>query len=64
VGPAGRLSMTPAVAGFLVKPPGGDGQEVLGRLGLGAEFPELVERRAMARELPSSIEMIGRFRST
>jgi crotonobetainyl-CoA:carnitine CoA-transferase CaiB-like acyl-CoA transferase len=64
VGPAGRLSMTPAIPGFLVKPPGGDGQEVLDRVGLGTEFAELVERRAVARELPSGIELIGRFRST
>ncbi|HEY7201901.1 MAG TPA: hypothetical protein VIC57_16895, partial [Candidatus Dormibacteraeota bacterium] len=62
VAPAGRLSLTPAVAGDLVRPPGGDGRDVLERIGLGAELPALVEEGAVALEQPAGIEMVGRFR--
>ncbi|MBO0688839.1 MAG: CoA transferase [Candidatus Dormibacteraeota bacterium] len=63
VTPAGRLSLTPAVTGFLVKAPGGDGQAVLEDVGLGEEFQALVEQHVVARELPSGIETVGRFRA-
>lgn len=63
VAPAGRLSVTPAAAGFLVRAPGGDGRAVLEDAGLGEEFRALVDQHVVATELPPGIEMVGRFRA-